>query len=125
MRTQVSGLSLTLPRIKVGALPHFHMNGTFNAETGSVPTVSVSWYKKGGLFGSEAIIGVGDNKRYSEAVLPLSPKVLAGIGEGIAGEMGGGGRIVQNFNTKVVRSDADLYSAATIINRSALRLAGA
>lgn len=36
-----------------------------------------------------------------------------------------GGGIVQNFNTKVVRSDADLYSAATIINRNALRLAGA
>lgn len=32
-------------------------------------------------------------------------------------------RIVQNFTTKVVRSDADLYSAARILNHSALRAA--
>lgn len=31
--------------------------------------------------------------------------------------------INQNFQTKVVRSDADMYSASTIINRSALRAA--
>lgn len=37
----------------------------------------------------------------------------------------GGSTIVQNFNNKIVRSDADLYTAATIINRSALRAAGA
>lgn len=46
------------------ALPHFSMSGTFNAETGSVPSVSVSWYKKaaeyGALFSQPTIIGVGD-----------------------------------------------------------------
>lgn len=44
-------------------------------------------------------------------------------GTGSRKQQGGGTTI--NQNVKVVRSDADLYSAATIINRSALRLAGA
>ena len=47
------------------ALPHFSMSGTFNAQSGTVPTVSVSWYKKaaeyGALFSQPAIIGVGDS----------------------------------------------------------------
>ena len=46
------------------ALPHFSMSGSFNAETGEVPSVSVSWYKRaaeeGALFASPTIIGVGD-----------------------------------------------------------------
>lgn len=46
------------------ALPHFSMSGTFDAKTGQVPSVSVSWYKKaaemGALFTDPTIIGVGD-----------------------------------------------------------------
>lgn len=88
MRAQVSGLKLTLPRISVGALPHFSMSGSFDAKTGSVPSVNVSWYASGGLFGRPSLIGVGDNRRYDEAVLPLSPSVLEGIGDGVASRMG-------------------------------------
>lgn len=46
------------------ALPHFKMAGSFSAESGSVPSVSVSWYReaasKGAIFRSPSIIGVGD-----------------------------------------------------------------
>ena len=47
------------------AVPHFSMSGSFNAETGSVPTVRVSgWWAKaaeyGALFSEPTIIGVGD-----------------------------------------------------------------
>lgn len=46
------------------ALPHFSMSGKFDAETGSVPSVSVSWYKRaaeeGALFSDPTLIGVGD-----------------------------------------------------------------
>lgn len=46
------------------AVPHFSMSGKFNAETGSVPSVSTRWYAKaaeyGALFTSPQIIGVGD-----------------------------------------------------------------
>ena len=46
------------------ALPHFSMSGSFNAQTGSVPSVSVQWYRdaaeRGALFASPRLIGVGD-----------------------------------------------------------------
>lgn len=93
IQSSVNGMRLTIPRINVGALPHFHMNGKFDPQSGSVPSVSVSWYAKGGLFGANSphLIGVGDNRRYDEAVLPLSPKVLGGIGAGIDVDGGGDG----------------------------------
>lgn len=83
MSSEVSGLRLRLPRIEVGELPHFTLSGTFNAETGQVPTMGVSWYASGGFFDSAAVIGIGEG-RYDEVALPLSPSVLAGIGRGIA-----------------------------------------
>lgn len=46
------------------ALPHFYMNGQFDAKTGSVPSVGVNWYaeaaKQGALFSDPTLIGVGD-----------------------------------------------------------------
>lgn len=91
MSAEVGSLRLTLPRIQVGALPHFSMSGRFDAQSGSVPSVSVNWYKSGGVFAANSpqLIGVGDNRRYDEAVVPLSPRVLRGIGEGIDVERGG------------------------------------
>lgn len=57
-------------------LPHFHMSGTFDAKTGQVPVVGVSWYAKGGVFTKPTIfdtaagpIGVGEAG--PEAVLPI------------------------------------------------------
>lgn len=49
-------------------LPHFSMNGTFNSEKGTVPTVSVSWYKRGGIIDGASLIGVGERGR--ELVVP-------------------------------------------------------
>lgn len=84
---EVGSLRLTLPRISVGALPHFSMSGSFDAQTGSVPSVNVSWYAKGGVFSSPSVVGVGEAGR--EAVVPLKPSVLRGIGEGIDVDRGG------------------------------------
>lgn len=86
MSAEVGSLRLTLPRIQVGALPHFSMSGRFDAQSGSVPSVSVNWYGSGGVFSSPSVIGVGEAGR--EAVIPLRPSVLRGIGEGI-GPTGG------------------------------------
>ncbi len=77
------------------ALPHFSMSGSFNAETGEVPSVSVSWYKKaaeeGALFADPTLIGVGDANQ---------PELLIGentlyeqIAKAVA-ESNGGGDIV-------------------------------
>lgn len=45
-------------------LPHFYLSGTFDARSGSVPSVGVSWYAKaaeqGARFTTPTIIGVGD-----------------------------------------------------------------
>lgn len=87
MSAEVGSLRLTLPRISVGALPHFSMSGSFDAQTGSVPSVNVSWYAKGGVFSGPSVIGVGEAGR--EAVVPLKPSVLRGIGEGIDVDRGG------------------------------------
>lgn len=62
--------SWSLPKIK---LPHFSVSGGqapwgFMGQ-GSLPKVSVSWYKRGGIFDKPSIIGVGEQGR--EAVVPL------------------------------------------------------
>lgn len=61
------------------ALPHFSMSGSFNAQTGQVPSVSVSWYRKammgGMILDSPTIFGykngrfLGGGEAGSEAVV--------------------------------------------------------
>lgn len=104
--TAINGMRLVIPRIEVAALPHFRLNGKFDPETGAVPTVSVQWYAKGAIFNRASLIGVGEG-RYPEAVLPLSPSVLAGIGEGIQG----GGTTNVYFNNNRVNSRPDIEAA--------------
>lgn len=66
-----SGLKLELPHIK---LPHFSIQGSFSLAPPSIPTISVDWYKNGGIFTKPTIfpngVGVGDAIG-GEAVLPL------------------------------------------------------
>lgn len=50
-------------------VPHFSMNGVFDAKAGTVPQVDVNWYKNGGIFSSPSVIGVGEAG--AEAVVPL------------------------------------------------------
>ena len=51
-------------------LPHFSWEWTDLGDTGiSIPTISIDWYKNGGIFDGPSIIGVGEAG--SEAVVPL------------------------------------------------------
>jgi phage-related protein len=79
-------MNISFPKIK---MPHFKASGKFSLDPPSVPKLSVDWYAKGGLFpaNSPRLVGLGDNKSYQEAALPLSPKVLGMIGNKIAQEM--------------------------------------
>ena len=111
-----------MPRIEVGPLPHFSLSGSFNPRTGSVPSVGVNWYATGGIFDGASIIGVGE--RGPEAVVPLSnQRYIRPFAEQIA-ERVGGATVNQTFNTRVVRSNEDLYVAAAILNGAAMRQAG-
>jgi len=74
MQSEVNGMHLQIPTITVSALPHFSMSGTFDPKSGSVPTVSVSYYASGGFTdgpiaiageaGTEAVISF--DKRYRD-----------------------------------------------------------
>ena len=81
------------------SLPHFSMSGSFNAQTHSVPSVSVSWYAKaaeyGALFSNPQIIGVGD---------AAQPELL--IGTEKLKKLVGGGTTINNFTFNVNGTDA-------------------
>lgn len=63
--------NLKLPEIKIPKikLPHFSLEGDFSLMPPKVPTLSVNWYAKGGIFNDPSVIGVGEAGK--EAVLPI------------------------------------------------------
>ncbi|WP_026582122.1 hypothetical protein [Bacillus sp. J33] len=91
-----SNLKLKLPDISLPKLPKFSLSTgskTILGKTITYPTgFDVDWFAEGGLFpaNSPRLIGVGDNKSYQEAALPLSPSVLGMIGQKIVDNMPSG-----------------------------------
>ena len=70
IKSIINGAKLSLPHFK---LPHFKIDGGELpwgiGGKGKKPSISVEWYKKGGIFNSPSLIGVGEAG--PEAVLPL------------------------------------------------------
>lgn len=67
------GVTIKGPNVQV---PHFNVSGAFNLQQGTVPTVGVSWWAKGGVFTRPTIFntpyglhGVGEAGH--EAVMPI------------------------------------------------------
>lgn len=133
-----SSMKLKIPNIQLPKLPKFKLTGSFSLNPPSVPKLSVSWNADGGIFKKPTIFntanaglqGVGEAGK--EAIIPLKPSVLAGIGRGIAEQMNVGqstnipstivvqsvldGRIVAQSITPFVsvkqQSDANLSALA-------------
>ena len=69
--------------------------GSESREGVSLPLPHVSWNAGGALFRANhpvVLQGFGDNRRYDELALPLSPSLLAQVGRGIAQASGLGGQ---------------------------------
>lgn len=105
IKSIINGARLSLPKIK---LPHFKLSGKLSLNPPSVPHLSVSWYKQGGIFDNPSIIGVGEAG--PEAVLPIeklqtmldqsTSQMAAAIITAMSAMTSGGGRTYQ-FNVEL------------------------
>lgn len=73
------------------AVPHFSMAGAFDAQTGTVPSITTRWYAKaaeyGALFSTPQIIGVGDASQ---------PELLIGL-DTLREQLGTGMQVINNI----------------------------
>lgn len=83
-------------------LPHFKMSGKFDAQTNSVPSISVSWYKSGGILTKPTLFGamggklLGGGEAGHEAVLPID--------------------LLKDYMRDVLAEDADHSSEGNVVN---------
>lgn len=119
---------LSFPELQ---LPHIEYTLIDVPVLGSIPdptTFHIEWYAQGALFAphSPTVAGIGEG-RYPETALPLSPRVLSGIGDGIADHMdftgakGGDTYIVEGItyddSSSVAKTVNDLVRKTKRINR--------
>ena len=123
IRKSINNMKLKIPRVEVGKLPELTFKAGKKSKTEVTLTSKVDWYRKGGIFDSASLIGVGEAG--SEAVLPLNKKTLGAIGDGIADSSDNRQQnIVINLNYS---ADADANQMVADIARGLRRmnLAGA
>ena len=127
IRSSIASLpKSTTVRVNVAAgsvkLPHFSMSGSFNAQTGSVPTVGVRWFKTGAIF-EKPVFGMGEAG--AEVSMPLYGRYMRPFASALAGEMdSGGGGTVNNVNVTLDYSASDDANDITRGIARAFRLEG-
>jgi len=83
-------------------LPHFKFGSKQVSVAGitlTIPDISVSWYKSGGIFTQPSLVGVGEAG--PEAVLPLNDATFGSLAEEIAARMSNGGYAGGSFTITV------------------------
>lgn len=108
----VNGAHLSLPHF---ALPHFNINGGKLpwgiGGKGTPPSISVSWYAKGGIVDGAQLIGAGEAG--PEAIIPLYEPYFSKWGDMFAEHMDGTAGTVNNYyiDGNLVAADAALAAA--------------
>ena len=105
-----SNASWKLPKIK---LPHFSISGEFSLNPPSIPKISVSWYKMGGVFDSPTLFPYGNGsigglgEAGAEAIVPLEEtKWIDVLADRMKERMGGNTPIILNVDGKVFAQTA-------------------
>lgn len=102
-------LNITLPFPKI-KLPHFKMSGKFSLNPPSVPSFSVDWYDKGGIFKNPTVIGVGEKRPEFVGALDDLRYLIGDELDKRADNKKGD--ILVTGNTFVVREEADIKKIA-------------
>lgn len=114
-----TNLVLKIPKPEMPKMPSFELKtstkNVFGKDITYPSGINVVWHAKGGIFDSPTLFptaggmhGVGEAG--PEAIIPLSPKVLAGIGEGIAKQMN-----INNQPQIVYVQPAPVYMDGTLV----------
>lgn len=99
--------SISWPHIP---MPHFSISPAGwkigDLLKGSIPSLGISWYAKGGILDDATLIGAGEAGR--EAVLPLeNRRYMRPFAQAIADEMGGGRDVVINVTVNGAEKPED------------------
>ena len=94
-------------------LPHFSISGSINPLdwlSGGLPSISVSWYAKGGYVDGATLIGAGE--RGGELIWPSYEPYLSRYSDALVESMDGGG-VTNNYyiDGNMVAADAQLAAA--------------
>lgn len=108
----IMNFSWSLPKLK---LPHISIKGSFSLMPPSVPTFSIAWYAKGGVFDSPHLFGYGNGalgglgENGAEAVVPLEKNTewLDRIAERLYGKQGDTPIILQVDGVTLARTTVD------------------
>jgi hypothetical protein len=115
IKSIINGAHLSLPHFK---LPHFNINGGKIpwgiGGKGTKPSISVSWYAKGGWVDGPTLFGAGE--RGGEFIWPSYAPYLDRYADALASRIGGGGGQVVNLYLDGMRVNDDAAIRQDVLN---------